>query len=157
MADMDAVMAISEKHGWLSSKTPRKRLARRARAARRFDRTLWLFFVFPFQKPRRRRRWGMIVTNDAQRSEKLKCLRAHGSKPKYYHKVVGGNFRLDALQAAVVSAKLPHLDEWTAGRQRNARKYDQLFQEMGFPETPPVHPVLRSRQWWRIATSSINT
>jgi dTDP-4-amino-4,6-dideoxygalactose transaminase len=74
---------------------------------------------------------GMIVTNDAGRAEKLKCLRAHGSKPKYHHKIVGGNFRLDALQAAVVSAKLPHLDQWTDARQRNARKYDQLFSEAG--------------------------
>ena len=53
------------------------------------------------------------------------------SKPKYHHKVVGGNFRLDAIQAAVVSAKLPHLDDWTAARQRNAKRYDKLFVEAG--------------------------
>src|SRR5208337_785262 len=75
----------------------------------------------------------MIVTNDGQRAEKLRCLRAHGSKPKYYHKIVGGNFRLDALQAAIVCAKLPHLDDWTAARQRNAKKYDRLFGEAGLP------------------------
>ena len=73
----------------------------------------------------------MIVTNDAERAEKLMCLRAHGSKPKYHHKVVGGNFRLDALQAAVVSAKLPYLDSWTAARQRNAERYDGLFASSG--------------------------
>jgi dTDP-4-amino-4,6-dideoxygalactose transaminase len=71
----------------------------------------------------------MIVTNDAHRAEKLKCLRSHGSKPKYHHKIVGGNFRLDALQAAIVRAKLPFLDRWTAERQRNAKVYDELFSE----------------------------
>ena len=73
----------------------------------------------------------MIVTNDAKRAEKLKCLRAHGSKPKYHHKIIGGNFRLDALQAAIVYAKLRHLDEWTAARQQNSKKYDQFFAEAG--------------------------
>jgi dTDP-4-amino-4,6-dideoxygalactose transaminase len=73
----------------------------------------------------------MVVTNDARRADKLMCLRAHGSKPKYHHKLIGGNFRLDALQAAVVSAKLPHLDGWTAARQRNAKRYDELFARSG--------------------------
>ena len=81
---------------------------------------------------------GMIVTNDADRAEKLRILRSHGSKPKYYHKIVGGNFRLDALQAAVVSAKLPHLDGWTAARQRNAVRYDRLFAEAGLPAGTPA-------------------
>ena len=75
----------------------------------------------------------MIVTNDANRAEKLRCLRGHGSKPKYHHKIIGGNFRLDAIQAAVVSAKLPHLDGWTAARQRNAKRYDRLFIESAVP------------------------
>ncbi|MGH9355588.1 MAG: DegT/DnrJ/EryC1/StrS family aminotransferase, partial [Terriglobia bacterium] len=81
---------------------------------------------------------GMVVTNDAQRADKLRCLRGHGSKPKYYHKIVGGNFRLDAIQAAVVSAKLPHLDGWTAARQRNAERYDRLFAEIGVPVGLPA-------------------
>ncbi|HET9360136.1 MAG TPA: DegT/DnrJ/EryC1/StrS family aminotransferase, partial [Vicinamibacterales bacterium] len=74
---------------------------------------------------------GMVVTNDPARAATLAILRAHGSKPKYYHRVVGGNFRLDALQAAIVSAKLPHLDGWTEGRRRNAARYDRLFTESG--------------------------
>jgi dTDP-4-amino-4,6-dideoxygalactose transaminase len=74
---------------------------------------------------------GMVVTNDLARAEKLRRLRAHGSQPKYYHKVIGGNFRLDALQAALVSRKLKYLDSWTSARQRNAARYDRLFAEAG--------------------------
>jgi len=74
---------------------------------------------------------GMVVTNDGQRAEHLRRLRAHGSKPKYNHTIVGGNFRLDALQAAIILVKLSHLDAWTAARQGNAKRYDALFAESG--------------------------
>jgi dTDP-4-amino-4,6-dideoxygalactose transaminase len=74
---------------------------------------------------------GMVVTQDQARAEKLRMLRSHGAKPKYHHKLVGGNFRLDPLQAAVVLAKLPHLDGWTACRQANADRYRKLFAESG--------------------------
>ena len=80
---------------------------------------------------------GMIITNDAQRAEKLRILRNHGSNPKYYHKVIGGNFRLDALQAAIITVKLKHLDNWTSGRQRNAQKYNQLFSKANLPVVLP--------------------
>ena len=84
---------------------------------------------------------GMVVTNDPGRAARLALLRAHGGKPKYYHKLVGGNFRLDAIQGAVVSAKLPHLDKWTAGRQANAARYDQLFAESGIRIAMSSDPV----------------
>lgn len=74
---------------------------------------------------------GMVVTNDPERADTLRILRVHGGEPKYHHKVIGGNFRIDALQAAVVHAKLPHLDGWTEARQANARRYDHLFLEAG--------------------------
>ena len=70
---------------------------------------------------------GMCVTNDDTLAERLGVLRVHGGKPKYYHALIGGNFRIDELQAAVLNVKLKRLDEWSAGRQRNAAFYDAAF------------------------------
>lgn len=132
MADMDAVMSVAQKHGLAVIEDAAQAIGaeRKGRRAGSIGHYGCLSF-FPSKNLGAAGDGGMVVTNDASRAEKLKCLRAHGSKPKYHHRIIGGNFRLDALQAAVVSAKLPHLDEWTAARQRNARKYDQLFSEAG--------------------------
>lgn len=77
---------------------------------------------------------GMVVTRDAERAQQLLRLRNHGMEPKYYHSHVGGNFRLDALQAAVLNVKLKYLDEWSAARQANADRYRRLFAEAGLSQ-----------------------
>jgi dTDP-4-amino-4,6-dideoxygalactose transaminase len=74
---------------------------------------------------------GMIVTNDKKLAEALQVLRVHGGKPKYYYPMVGGNFRLDALQAAVLRVKLKYLTVWIEARRTNAERYRSLFEEAG--------------------------
>lgn len=74
---------------------------------------------------------GAVTTNDADVAQKLLDYRVHGMRPKYFHHAVGGNFRIDALQAAMLHIKLPHLDAWHEGRRRNAARYAQLFAEAG--------------------------
>ena len=74
---------------------------------------------------------GMVTTDSKEVYDRLRIMRGHGSSPKYYHKVVGGNFRLDALQAAILIAKLRHLDDWTRKRIENATLYRRLFKEEG--------------------------
>ncbi len=74
---------------------------------------------------------GLCTAQDDELAERLRVMRVHGGKPKYYHSVIGGNFRIDELQAAVLNIKLRHLDSWTRGRQKNAQFYERAFTAAG--------------------------
>jgi dTDP-4-amino-4,6-dideoxygalactose transaminase len=81
---------------------------------------------------------GFVTTNDDAVAHEIRLLRNHGADPKYFHKRVGGNFRLDAIQAAVLRVKLPHLAQWSAMRRRNAERYGRLFAEAGLTDNVRV-------------------
>ncbi len=83
---------------------------------------------------------GMILTDNGEMAEKLKLLRIHGSKNKYFYEIIGGNFRLDALQAGILRVKLCHLDEWLEKRREKACYYDKRFEESGLVENDSVQP-----------------
>ncbi len=88
---------------------------------------------------------GRLTTNDAGLDKQARLLRTHGMEPRYYHHLVGANFRMDALQAAVLRVKAPHLPAWTEGRRANAQRYRALFREAGLHDrvTLPVEPAER--------------
>ena len=77
---------------------------------------------------------GLVLTNDDALADKLRILRNHGAQPKNYNKYIGGNFRLDAIQASIGRAKLPYLDGWIARRQENAARYTQRFTDANIPK-----------------------
>ncbi|GIK59995.1 MAG: DegT/DnrJ/EryC1/StrS family aminotransferase [Ignavibacteriota bacterium] len=79
---------------------------------------------------------GLVTTNNDDLAYMLRIKRVHGGEQKYYHKVIGGNFRIDALQAAVLRVKLPHLDKWSEKRRANAEYYNELFIKAGLSEGP---------------------
>jgi dTDP-4-amino-4,6-dideoxygalactose transaminase len=142
MADMDALMEIARAHGLVVIEDAAQAIGAALPDGRRAGSVgdIGCLSFFPTKNLGAFGDAGMCVTNDAALAEKLKVLRVHGGQPKYYHSVIGGNFRLDALQAAVLLIKLRHLDDWTAKRQRNAAHYDSLFAAARIPDlvTPKV-------------------
>ena len=130
MADMDVVMSVARKYGLIVIEDAAQAIG--AQYKRRSAGSIGhygCFSFFPSKNLGAAGDGGMVVTQDSDRADKLKCLRSHGSKPKYHHKIIGGNFRLDALQAAIVTVKLKYLDQWTAARQRNAQNYSEMLSD----------------------------
>ncbi|MGI8959165.1 MAG: DegT/DnrJ/EryC1/StrS family aminotransferase [Bryobacteraceae bacterium] len=140
MADMDPVMEIANRHGLFVIEDAAQSISAtyKGRKAGSIG-TTGCFSFFPSKNLGAAGDAGMIVTNDEKLYERMSIMRSHGAKPKYYHKYVGGNFRLDPLQAAILLVKLRYLNSWSEGRRRNASIYDRLF--AGTPVgTPYIRP-----------------
>jgi dTDP-4-amino-4,6-dideoxygalactose transaminase len=146
-ADLDPILAVASKRGIpviedaaqaIGAIDSRKRQAGTVGA-------IGCFSFFPTKNLGAFGDGGLVTTNDPVLAEKLRILRVHGAQPKYYHKLVGGNFRLDALQAAVLRVKLPKLPAWSAARRVNADRYRSLFEKAGLgsqvtlPKDVPGH------------------
>ena len=140
-ADMDPIMEIARKHKLFVIEDAAQAIGaeykgRRAGSIGDFG----CFSFFPSKNLGGLGDGGMVVTGNDELAEKTRILRVHGSKPKYYHKVVGVNSRLATIQAAALLVKLPYLDSWTARRQENAALYNRLLHEAGLDDviTRPV-------------------
>lgn len=138
MADMDPIMAIAERYNLYVIEDAAQAIGAEYKGRRAGSiGHLGCFSFFPSKNLGGFGDGGMVVTNNAELADRVKLLRSHGARPKYYHKMVGGNFRLDALQAAVLRVKLKYLDNWTIARQRNAEQYQQLFTQAGIEASLP--------------------
>ncbi len=127
-ADMDAINAIAKRHQLIVIEDACQAIGAEYRhkpAGSLGD--YGCFSFFPSKNLGAFGDGGMVTTASEEKVEKLKIFRNHGMFPKYYHKYIGGNFRLDALQAAVLSIKLRKLDSWSEARQNNAAEYREMF------------------------------
>ena len=130
MCDMDAIMEIAQRHNMVVIEDAAQAIGAENRGVRAGAVGHYgCFSFFPSKNLGCAGDGGIVVTNDKNRDERLKIFRNHGSNPKYYHRFIGGNFRLDTVQAAVILAKLPHLDDWSIARNNNADRYNLLFTE----------------------------
>jgi len=135
-ADMDPILAIAADHGLAVVEDAAQAIGVEYRDGRRAGSigNIGCLSFFPSKNLGAFGDGGMVVTNDEALADRVRLLRTQGGRPKYYHKVVGGNFRLDTLQACILNVKLPYLDRWTSMRQQNAMYYEKLFAESGLLE-----------------------
>ena len=140
-ADLDGILALAQEHGLKVIEDAAQAIGARYRG--RSCGTMGDFGTYSFFPSKNLGGFGdsgALVTQDDALAEKARILRNHGMQPKYFHHLVGGNFRIDALQAAILRVKIPHYPEYTIGRQRNASHYiEQLSQVPGIAQANPIH------------------
>lgn len=140
ICDMDAIMNIAEKHSLPVIEDAAQAIGCQYKDGRRAGAfgLMGCFSFYPTKNLGCFGDGGMIVTNDAELAKKLKQIRNHGMEPKYYHHHIGGNFRLDAIQAAVLNVKLKYLPEWHRKRRENAALYNELFIKYALAENTGI-------------------
>jgi dTDP-4-amino-4,6-dideoxygalactose transaminase len=143
MADMTRIMEIARKHGLRVIEDAAQAIGSEDAQGRRACSIgeIGCLSFFPTKNLGAFGDAGACTTNDDALAAKLLKLRVHGMEPKYFHELIGGNFRLDEIQAAVLNVKLPHLDSWSAGRQKNAAFYDAAFARAKIPGLVPPPPA----------------
>lgn len=147
MADMDPIMEIARRHNLSVIEDAAQAIGAESRGRRAGSMgDFGCFSFFPSKNLGAFGDGGMVTTKNPDLADKLKLLRNHGYRPKYYNKVVGGNFRLDAIQAAVLRVKLNYLDRWTEARQRNAAIYRSLFAAAGLNGPPQTLQCLQENR-----------
>ena len=135
IADMDPILQTARKAGLAVIEDAAQAIGSRSNGAMAGTLgAVGCFSFFPSKNLAAFGDGGFVSTTDDGLANRLKLLRNHGAEPKYFHKIIGGNFRLDALQAAVLRVKLPHLARWTEARRKNATLYQRLFAEVGLSE-----------------------
>jgi dTDP-4-amino-4,6-dideoxygalactose transaminase len=156
-ADMDGVLALASYHGLKVIEDAAQAIGARYRgqscgAMGDFG----TYSFFPSKNLGGFGDGGALVTQDDTLAEKVRVLRNHGMQPKYYHHSIGGNFRLDALQAAMLRVKIPHYSEYTVGRQHNAARYiERLSQVPGIVQAEPAHcHCASSQQAWALENAA---
>ena len=147
-ADMEPLMATARQHGLRVIEDAAQAIGSQYSDGRRAGTfgDIGCFSFFPSKNLGAFGDAGLCTTNDPALAETMRVLRVHGGKPKYFHALIGGNFRIDELQAAVLRVKLKFLDGWTDGRQRNAAYYDAALREARLGanlRTPPTTPGYR--------------
>ncbi len=145
MADLDPILEVARRHDLVVVEDAAQAIGSESRGRRAGSMgSLSCFSFFPSKNLGGFGDGGMVTCQDAVLAERVACLRNHGFSPKYHNKLLGGNFRLDALQAAVLRVKLRHLEEWTKARQNNAARYRRLFAEAGLAVAPDQMDCLRT-------------
>jgi dTDP-4-amino-4,6-dideoxygalactose transaminase len=147
-ADMDGFMDIARRHGLKVIEDAAQAVGTEYKSGVRVGSIgdIGCFSFFPSKNLGAFGDAGLCTTKDPELAERMRVLRVHGGKPKYFHALIGGNFRIDELQAAVLRVKLKYLDGWTSGRQRNAGYYDRAFSATRLGErviTPRAAPGQR--------------